>query len=60
MTTRRMVKEKLQNLKDLGLEGQHLSRLGDGEVALVDFYISKLKDAAPMLHSATSQNHSEV
>jgi hypothetical protein len=30
--------------------GQYLSRLGDGEVALIDFYVGKPKDAVAMLH----------
>jgi hypothetical protein len=50
------MEEKLQYFEDLRLKGQDFSGLGDGEVALVDLYIGKPKDAARMLHLASPQN----
>ena len=52
----RMMNEKLQDLEDFGLEGQDFSGFGDGEVALVDLYVGKPKDAAPMLHRVPRKN----
>ena len=45
-----IVKQKLENLKDFRFDRQRFSGLGDREVALVDLYVGKPKDPAPMLH----------
>jgi hypothetical protein len=46
----RVMQQKLQDFKDLRLKGQDFSGFGDGEVALVDLYVGKPKDAAPLFH----------